>query len=146
MARNIIALVDFSSVTDDILRAVSDLATRYGAKCWLLHIAAPDPDFVGYDVGPQYIRDSRASVLREEHQKLMAYKNDMTSKGIECEALLVQGPLYKTIEFEMEKLEADLVVLGSHGRSMFYEVLVGSVCEYLLRTSKVPLMVIPAKD
>ncbi len=145
MKKNILALLDFSQVTDDVVSNAGDLASYYDAKCWLMHVASPDPDFVGYDVGPQYIRDSRASVLKEEHQKLNGYKAALEQRGITCEALLVMGPLYKTVEQEISKLQADIVVLGSHGRSMFYELVVGSVCEYLLKHAAVPLMIIPSK-
>jgi len=146
MAKNILALVDFSSITAEVVATAAELSSKYGAKCWLMHVAAPDPDFVGYDVGPQYIRDSRASVLKDEHQKLKAYKDEIAAQGVECEALLIQGLLYKTIDYEIEKLEIDLVVLGSHGRSMLYELVVGSVCEYLLKNSPIPLMILPPKQ
>ena len=144
MAKQIIALIDFSRVSDEVVRTAGDLGEFYGAKCWLMHVAAPDPDFIGYDVGPQYIRDSRASVLKEEHQQLHVYKTSLESRGVDCEALLVMGPLYKTIEHEIGKLKADLIVLGSHGRSMLYELVVGSVCDYLLKHASVPLMILPS--
>lgn len=143
--KNILALLDFSQITDEVVKTAGDLCKFYDAKCWLIHIASPDPDFVGYDVGPQYIRDSRATVLAEEHHKLQVYKSLLEEREMTCEALLVMGPLYKTIEQEIHKLAADIVVLGSHGRSMLYELVVGSVCEYLLKHADVPLMIIPSE-
>lgn len=146
MTKNILALVDFSSVSGPVVERAGDLALKYGAKCWIVHIAAPDPDFVGYDVGPQHERDHRAEQLREEHRQLQEYKSSLEAKGVTCEALLIQGPLPQAVMDEAQKLEADLIVVGSHGRSMLYELLVGSVCEYLLKNSKVPLLVVPSKD
>ncbi len=63
-----------------------------GAKIWLVHVAAPDPEFVGYEPGPQYIRDDRAKVLLAEHKKLASYIKSLEGKGYKAEALLVQGP------------------------------------------------------
>jgi len=143
MIKNILALVDFSCISNDIVKRAGELASFYGAKCWLVHVATPDPEFVGYDVGPKYIRDHRADVLYKEHNKLQAYKEKLIGEGINCETLLIQGQINSTIESEVEKLSIDLVVLGSHGRSRIYEFLVGSVCEHMLRHSKVPLMIIP---
>jgi nucleotide-binding universal stress UspA family protein len=145
MFKNILLLIDFSEVTNALLEHGKSIGAKFGAKCWLIHVASPDPDFVGYDTGPQYIRDSRAEVLKEEHRKLLDYKKDFAEAGLDCEALLVQGPIMKTVDDEIEKLNIDLVVLGSHGRSMIYELLVGSVCEHLLKHAKVPLHIIPAK-
>lgn len=143
MTKNILALIDFSSTSEQVVIRAGDLALFYDAKCWLIHVATPDPEFVGYEVGPQYIRDNRAEVLREEHHKLEAFKAELLQKNIDCEILLVQGQTNSTIMAEINKLEIDMVVLGSHGRSRLYDLLVGSVCEFLLRYAPVPLVIIP---
>ncbi|MCX2720612.1 universal stress protein [Lentiprolixibacter aurantiacus] len=145
MSKNILGLIDFSSVTEDIVAKAAELSKVYDAKCWLVHVARPDPEFIGYDVGPKYIRDARAEHLLDEHHKLDEYKSRVISEGVNCEVLLVQGEIMETIHHEVEKLGIDLIVLGSHGRSMLYELMVGSVCENLLKNSKVPLYVLPAK-
>jgi nucleotide-binding universal stress UspA family protein len=143
MAKNILALVDFSELSNLVVEQAGELTKLYNAKCWLIHVAAPDPDFVGYEAGPQYIRDDRAETLREEHQKLTEFKKQLTDQGINCEKLLVQGQINTTIMSEIKKLGIDMVVMGSHGRSRLYDLLVGSVCEYMLRHSPAPLVVIP---
>ncbi len=145
MTKNILGLIDFSSVSEDIVSKVGELATVYDAKCWLVHIARPDPEFIGYDVGPKYIREARAEHLWDEHHKLDEYKTRLISSGVNCEVLLIQGELIETIHYEVEKLSIDLIVLGSHGRSMLYELLVGSVCENLLKHATVPLFILPSK-
>lgn len=145
MTKNILALVDFSALTDQVAERAGELAQLYNAKCWYLHVASPDPDFVGYEAGPQYIRDDRAETLHEEHQKLSEFKKQLSGKGINCDYLLVQGQINSTIMSEIKKLNIDLVVLGSHGRSRLYDLLVGSVCEYMLRHAEIPLVIIPGK-
>ena len=145
MVKNILGLIDFSSVSEDVVSKAAELSKVYEAKCWLVHVARPDPEFIGYDVGPKYIRDARAEHLLDEHHKLDEYKSRLTSEGVNCEALLIQGEIMDTIHQEVDKLAIDLIVLGSHGRSMLYELMVGSVCENLLKNSKVPLYIVPAK-
>lgn len=142
---NILALVDFSESTKDVIDLASDMAKKFDAKCWLVHVAKPDPEFVGYEVGPQYIRDSRAEELRKEHEQLQFHKYRLEKSGIECEALLIQGPIPRTIGDEIEKLNADLVVAGSHGRSRLYDLLIGSVAEFLIRDIHVPLLLLPQR-
>lgn len=146
MTKNILALLDFSIITESIVKRAGELASFYDAKCWLIHVAGPDPEFVGYEVGPQYIRDHRAGVLFKEHHKLQEYKKQLIDEGINCETLLVQGQINSTVKSEMEKLNIDMVVVGSHGRSKLYDLFVGSVCEYMLRHATVPIMVIPSRN
>ena len=144
MTKNTLTLIDFSEICGKVVERAAELAKFYEAKCWLIHVAAPDPDFVGYDVGPQYIRDSRADELKEEHNILEKYQKQLGKDGIECEMLLIQGQTNTTILEEIERLKIDMVVLGSHGHSKLYDLLVGSVCEYTLRHATVPLLIIPS--
>lgn len=146
MVKNILGLLDFSPVSDQVILKAGELSKLYNAKCWLIHIAAPDPYFVGYEIGPQYIRDDKASSLKKEHDVLQSYKKTLQEAGVDCEALLIQGQINSTITSEIEKLQIDLIILGSHGHSRLYDLIVGSVCEYTLRNSKIPMLVIPAID
>lgn len=41
--------------------------------------------------------------------------------------------------------EADLIVMGTHGRTGLMHLLLGSIAEYVVRHSKIPVMVVPAK-
>jgi nucleotide-binding universal stress UspA family protein len=138
----ILVAVDFSPVTRLLLQAaerVADVST----KVYLIHVAAPEPDFVGYTVGPQYIRDDRANELREEHRMLSSYKDELIQKGIDAEALLVGGPTVETLLGEVEKLKAELLIIGRKGHSKIFEVIIGSVCNDIMHKLTVPALVIP---
>jgi len=141
--KNILSLIDFSGLTDEIIQKSIELAGFYKAKCWIVHVAKGDPEFVGYEVGPQYIRDDRAHKLRTEHHRLDELKKRVSDSGVEVESLLIQGSILETIFHEVEKLEIDMVILGSHGHGRLYEIFVGSVCEGVLRNVDVPILIIP---
>ena len=140
----IVIAIDFSNTTDLLLAAATRMATAHD-KIYLVHVAAPDPDFVGYGVGPQYIRDDRALELQEEHKLLSAYKQQLNSKGLHAEALLVSGPTVETLLNEVEKLKATLLIIGRKGHSTLYEVLIGSVCKDVLYKLNIPALLIPEK-
>ena len=142
--KNILSLIDFTEVSDQVVEHAGQLAKFNNGKCWILHIAAPDPDFVGYEVGPQYIRDDRAASLKGEHQKLENYKNKLVAQGIDCEKLLIQGSTNSTISSEIARLNIDAIVLGRHGRSKLHHLLMGSVCEYVLKHVDLPLLIVPS--
>lgn len=146
MTKNILGLLDFSPVSSHVVVRAGELSKLYDAKCWLVHIASPEPDFVGYEIGPQYIRDDKATKLKKEHDLLQSYKETLQENDINCEALLIQGQINPTIASEIKKLEIDLVVLGSHGHSRLYDLVVGSVCEFMLRNTPIPMLIIPSRD
>ena len=142
--KTILALVDFSSSTDPVVDMACRLAAAPGARVCLLHVASPDPDFVGYEIGPQTVRDSRAASVRKEHRLLEEMSEHIRSKGISVEALLVQGPTVEKILQESERLEVEALVMGSHGHGALRKLLVGSVAEGVLRKARRPVVVVPA--
>ena len=48
---NILVTVDFDENTNLLVNKAFELGQKFGAKVWLLHIAAPEPDFIGYKIG-----------------------------------------------------------------------------------------------
>lgn len=143
--RTIVVAIDFSDVSDRLVEEVAAIARGHGGYLWLVHVAPPDPDFVGYEVGPQTERDRVARELRDEHRQLQAIAEGLRARGLEATALLVQGPTVQTLLDEAEKLEADWIALGSHGRGFAYRALLGSVSEGVLHRAKVPVLIVPAR-
>jgi len=142
--RQILAAVDFSPISKAVVEQAASLAEAFSAELTLVHVAAPDPAFVGYEAGPQTVRDDRAREIREEHRNLQALAEDLRDRAISARALLIQGPAVEKILAEATRLRADLIVIGSHGHGPLYRVLLGSVSEGVVRASRCPVLVVPA--
>lgn len=142
---NILAAIDFSDVTPVVVCKAAELAKSFNCKLWLIHIAAPDPDFVGYGTGPQCERDWKAKVLRKEHRYLQDKALELEQDGVNVTPLLVQGATIEAILQEATKLKSDMIVIGSHGHGALYKTLFGSVSEGVLRQAYCPVLVIPAQ-
>jgi nucleotide-binding universal stress UspA family protein len=140
----ILAAVDFSGFTEPTLRAVEQIAAAAPeARIWLLHVAEPDPSFVGYDAGPAVVRDQVAAEYREEHRQLQACAEGLRGGGAEVTALLIQGAIADTILTEAERLDVQLIVMGSHGYGTIADLIAGGVCKAVLRKASCPVLVIP---
>ena len=143
--KNIVAAIDFSERTEAVLQLASLQAKAFDAHLWLLHAAAPEPGFVGYDAGPQSVRDNVAKHIRERHREIQELADSVRDQGLEATALLVRGSTVKALLSEAERLEADLIVLGSHGHGLMHRVLLGSVSQEVLQKSRIPVLLIPHK-
>jgi len=141
----LLVAIDFSEITKLILEKVEEIALKTGAKIWLIHVAQPDPDFIGYDVGPDSERKFMATKFRDQHIKIQELSSGMKEKGINITPLLVQGSTIETIIEKAKKLEVDMIVTGSHGHGTMFHILVGSVSKGLLKKSPIPLLIIPVK-
>jgi nucleotide-binding universal stress UspA family protein len=141
---HVLAAVDFSSVSELVLSHAELLARAQAAPLTLLHVAAPNPSFVGYEAGPQTVRDTRARTLREEHSALQKHAANLRERGLDARALLVEGPSVETILREAHRLASSVIVIGSHGHGALYEALVGSVAAGVIRGSSCPVLIVPA--
>jgi nucleotide-binding universal stress UspA family protein len=141
--RNILAAIDFSERSEAVLRTALEQAKAFGAHLWLVHVAAPEPGFVGYDAGPQSVRDNVAKHIRERHREIQVMAEAVRAQGVEVTSLLIRGSTVKALLGEAEKLSVDLIVLGSHGHGLMHRVLLGSVSQAILQKSLVPVLLIP---
>lgn len=141
--RNILIAVDFGDADKNLLAMGGQMALKFGAAVWVVHIAMPDPDFVGYEPGPQYIRDLRAKDLRKEHHTLKEYADTFKKANITAEALLVQGMQGEAVLDEIKKLNIDLFIMGAHKHGFFHRLLSDNDPSLLAVKSKVPVLLIP---
>jgi nucleotide-binding universal stress UspA family protein len=141
--KNILVAVDFGNDDQVLLDRASQMAEICKAKIWVVHIAAPEPDFVGYEPGPQYVRDIRATDLRTEHKSLKAYAENLMNAGIESDGLLIQGPTVNTILEEAQKLKIDLFVVGNHKHGFLHRLFNEDVAMELTKKSNIPVLIVP---
>jgi len=140
----ILLAVDFSDVTDSLVDTVAGVARDPAGAVWVVHVAAPDPQFIGYEIGPQSVRDIRARELKDEHARLDEIKRALEAKNLHARAFLLQGETVGTLLEQAERMRADLVILGSHGHGMLFKSLVGSVSEGVLRGATCPVLLVPS--
>ncbi len=140
---NYLVPVDFSNATESVVAFLETLADKKRDKIWLVHAAEPNPAFVGFEAGPDVVREQVAGEFKREHSEIQALSKSFRDKGYDCKGLLVQGQTVKTILDSAKKAKADMIVMGSHGHSAAYQILVGSVSEGVLHKSTVPVVFVP---
>ena len=141
---SLLVALDFSTVSDGQLEIVSRLA-RPKREIFLLHVAEPDPSFIGMEAGPVEVRDQVAREFHREHERLQTMADRLRASGHEATALLVQGPTVQTILKEADRVGAEVIVVGSHGRGKLFDLVVGSVSAGVIRKAKVPVLVVPSR-
>ncbi len=144
--KNILVAIDFNDTVGELLSYAEGIATKFEAKIWVLHVAAPNPDFVGYEPGPQYIRDIKAEELRDEHRSLQRICDTFLAPELECEALMIQGSTVESVIEEARKLKSDLLIVGTHKHSFFHDLFSENVSLELLKKAEIPLLAIPIDD
>lgn len=142
----ILACVDHSPVTLVVVEQAARLATMSKARLTILHVAPADPEWVGYDVGPQTVRDAVAHELRDEHRATQALAEALRTRSIDAQALTVQGPTVDRILEQAHALDVDVLVIGAHRHGPIRELFVGSIARQVIHRTVRPVLVVPAPD
>jgi nucleotide-binding universal stress UspA family protein len=143
--KTILVPVDFSNVTASVVANATAMAAAMKMRLVLLHVAEPEPDFVGFEPGPLSVREAVAHDFQAEHHKLEELKAGLAASGLDVTALQVQGMAVEKIVSEAGKLGADYIVMGSHGHGALYHLIVGSATEGVLKKSPCPVVVVPGR-
>lgn len=141
--KNLLVALDFSPVTPVLLEQTRQIAKLFDSQVWLLHVAQPDPDFIGYETGSQTQRNHVADHLREDHQKLHQFGETLRSEGIDTTALLIQGATVEKILQEAKKLEITLIIIGYRHHNPLQKIFKENIQESILQQSNCPVLVVP---
>ena len=132
--------IDFSDCSRAALRFAFTLANKLGARVDVLHVLAPPP-YVPLDLAlwQGMDRDLSSQVLASVEQ----FVAEAAPGGAETARIRVEaGVPYETLVTAAE--EADLVVVGTHGRTGLPHLLLGSVAERVVRLSPCPVVTVRA--
>ena len=140
--RSIVCAVDFSAPSMAALQTAAEIAVRSGGRVTALYVEDPllgqGAAAVGYNTGLL-----RKSTLRELQRLLhrVALPIGLSPEKWSVETIL--GRPAAAIVAYSRKMNADLIVMGTHGRRGPGKLFFGSTAEGVLRRAGVPVMVVP---
>jgi nucleotide-binding universal stress UspA family protein len=146
--KQILCPVDFSDFSRRALDHALGVARCYGSTVTALHVLAPAPVVVpvpyyfGAEVAPPMTLPppDRAKVAAD----LASFAADEQAGTLRAATLVTEASrVHQEILVQADRLHADLIVLGTHGRSGFERLFLGSTTEKVLRSARCPVMTVP---
>jgi|SRR5579859_6545251 len=139
--KKILAPIAFDDTSSGSLDYAIQLAKQLGATVCIVHVY-PIPLF-SFPDGTLITSPDVATQLSEVAQRHLDEAVRLRQgQGVELSSLLVNGNPWEDIVVVAEREKADLIVMGTHGRRGVTRALLGSVAERVLRSSRVPVLVV----
>jgi nucleotide-binding universal stress UspA family protein len=139
----ILAATDLSPTAEVALDWARELASRHGATLHLVHAVPPFPSTLGNDFAAgdsdERLRESVEAALEEQAA-------GWRSQGLAVEVRTRLGMPWTVIVEAAEELAADLVVLGTRGRTGLRYLLLGSNSRRVVQRSPCPVLTVHAED
>lgn len=141
---NILCPVDRSDISRRALLVAAALARWHDARLRVMEVvSAPLPVPAAVPAAIQGLSmDVRSSLLEE----LDRFAEPARSSGVPMHFTVEEGNVVNEILSEAGDLHADLIVMGTHGRSGFDRIALGSITEKVLRRAPCPVLTVPPAD
>lgn len=139
--RKIVIAIDDSPIAEKVALTGFQIAQQLNAEIALVSVV--DTVFLMTEGGitPKEMADSIKSDYKRNQQLLI----DKFFKGVKCSTFVEEGKPYEMLLKVADEWAADLIVIGTHGRTGLSHLIMGSVAEHVVRHSKLPIIVIPTK-
>jgi nucleotide-binding universal stress UspA family protein len=150
MYKRILVPLDGSELAECVLPHVIMLA-RAGTntKITLIRVVPPLKLYGGFDYAGMEAATNAEMIQRIENDNTKDAKdyltrqlNQLKAKRIGAKAEVGYGGVAEIVSEVADKKKADLIVIATHGRSGVSRLFLGSVAERIMRTSKVPILMI----
>lgn len=147
--KTILAPVDFSDTTDEVIEKTTLMAKTFGASVTLMHVVGLEADMAGF-VGDAAFMSVPVNSKVAEVQKVKAQEEldkraqSLRDQGITVETVVetdYAAPAHCILEY-LENNETDLVIIGTHGHGALYHLLLGGVAESVVRRAPCPVLVV----
>ena len=135
--KNILFATDFSAAAEAAMPFAIQVARRYGAKVYGVHVNSFD-DYTG--AAPNAWATMAEAAEKETKEDARRLNEQL--QGIEHEVVIGEGNIWEVVSNLIREKGIDLIVVGTRGRTGFAKTLLGSVAEQILRQAPCPVLTV----
>jgi nucleotide-binding universal stress UspA family protein len=139
--RCILVPLDFSEHVAAVLEWAAHLAEEHGSRVVLFHAYHLPVEFQQLE-GAYLPPDFWTNVKAEAEQTLGGFAEDLRKRGLEVESVVAEGYAATAIVDEVDRQNADLIVIGTHGLSGLKHLLLGSIAERVVQKAPCPVLTV----
>jgi len=144
--RRILHPSDFSRASAAAFAKAVELAKANRAELWLVHVLSPVVPMVGDGyVSPQLYEELEASAREYAQRQLAALAAKAKKGGVTAKVALLDGVAHEQIARAARSKRADLIVIGTHGRTGVAKLFLGSVAGRVVSIAHCPVMTVRGK-
>jgi nucleotide-binding universal stress UspA family protein len=144
--KTILAPLDFSSASDAVVSQAASLARALQGRVVLLAVIQPPVIAHEYAVVMDNLAEITAAGERNAARRLAQFEQTLKAEGVATETVQLTGAPIPLIVEQAQKFGADYIVMGSHGHTALYDLLVGSTTHGVLMRARCPVVIVPPAE
>lgn len=140
--KRILVPIDFSRTSEYATKMAAQIAKKSGAEIYLLHMIELPSGIVDMGAGANFSIPESMLYLRKIKERMLEYKEKFFEEPEKVHHSILFLHPYEGITKYTQKINPDIIVMGSRGLSEFEGIVIGSNTEKIVRTSETPVLVV----
>jgi nucleotide-binding universal stress UspA family protein len=142
--KTFLVAIDFSPVTQSVIDTAASLSRLAQAKIVLVHVVRPPVLVAEYGGALEGAAATLEASETAAARLLSHWESVLRQRKIPIKAIRLNGFPAGEILRQARKVSADMIVMGSHGHTAFYDLLIGGTSSGVLRKTDCPVVLVPA--
>ncbi len=138
--KSILVPIDFSEVSPILVKWAKGFAKQLNAKIILVYVLEDLSAYEGIFVDVKTLTELENTLYEGAKRAMEDFLKEHFSDFADVEPVLAKGDVVETILRVAQEKEADLIVIGTHGRKGLDRILFGSVAEGVVKNSPIPVI------
>ncbi len=140
LIKNILVPIDFSDYSKNALRYAVQFAKNFQAKMYLIYVVEPMIYPADFSMGQVAIPSMDADLHNRAEEELKNLANNFVDSSQELETLIKTGKPFVEINETAKEIDADLIIMATHGHTGVEHLLFGSTAEKVVRKAPCPVL------
>jgi nucleotide-binding universal stress UspA family protein len=141
--KTILVPIDLSATAEGVIESAASLAKSMNGKLVLLHVVQPPIITSDYGIAMENLEELVAVSEKTASKQLSAMKERHAQDGLPVETVQMVGAPVSLILEEANRQDAAYIVMGSHGHTALYDLLVGTTTHGILKHARCPVVIVP---
>jgi nucleotide-binding universal stress UspA family protein len=140
LIKNILVPVDFSDYSKDALKYAVQFAKQFNAKLYIVYVIEPVIYPADFSMGQVAIPSLENDIKNRAEEEMESLVKSFVDPSIETEKIIKTGKPFVEIIETAREVDADIIIMATHGHTGVEHLLFGSTAEKVVRKAPCPVL------
>lgn len=140
LIKNILVPIDFSDYSKNALRYAVQFAKNFNAKLFLIYVVEPMIYPADFSMGQVAIPSMDADLQNRAEEELKNLSSNYVDAALQSETIIKTGKPFVEINETAKEIDADIIIMATHGHTGVEHLLFGSTAEKVVRKAPCPVL------
>jgi nucleotide-binding universal stress UspA family protein len=140
LIKKLLVPIDFSDYSKNALRYATQFAKQFNAKMYLIYVVEPIIYPADFSMGQVAIPSMDVDLHNRAEEELKNLASNFIDSSLEVVTMIKTGKPFVEINETAKEVDADIIIMATHGHTGMEHLLFGSTAEKVVRKAPCPVL------